>query len=161
MYEATQTNLTSQFIRIPADASWIDSLPQQADPSRQISGSHQRAFGEDPANQKTPPWIIGISSHPAVSPIASPPGVFVVINLSDYAALYSLDTFLTRSLSIHHRLRYSLHRQGHLENCEKQQSLAPIQKILIFFQVQSSIHRTGCDSVRMKLLCLSEQVQSH
>lgn len=34
MYEATQTNLGSQFIRIPADASWIDSLSQQADPAR-------------------------------------------------------------------------------------------------------------------------------
>ena len=34
MYEATQTNLGSQFIRIPDDASWFDPLPQQTDPAR-------------------------------------------------------------------------------------------------------------------------------
>lgn len=36
MYEATQTDIGSQPVRIPADASWIDLLPQQIDPARQI-----------------------------------------------------------------------------------------------------------------------------
>jgi len=36
MYEATQTAIGSQLVRIPADAPWLNSLPQQADPARQI-----------------------------------------------------------------------------------------------------------------------------
>ena len=36
MYEATQTDIGSQPVRIPTDALWIDLLPQQADPARQI-----------------------------------------------------------------------------------------------------------------------------
>ena len=36
MYEATQTDIGSQLVRIPAVNLRIDSLPQQADPARQI-----------------------------------------------------------------------------------------------------------------------------
>ena len=41
MYEATQTDFSSQYVRIPADASWIDLLPQQTDPAKQIPGCHR------------------------------------------------------------------------------------------------------------------------
>lgn len=34
MHEATQTGIGSQLVRIPADASWFDPLPQQTDPAR-------------------------------------------------------------------------------------------------------------------------------
>ena len=34
MYEATQTDIDSQRVRIPVDALRIDSFPQQADPAR-------------------------------------------------------------------------------------------------------------------------------
>ena len=32
MYEATQTDIDSQLVRIPTDALWVDLLSQQADP---------------------------------------------------------------------------------------------------------------------------------
>ena len=34
MYEATQTGIGSQLVRIQADASWFVPLPQQADSTR-------------------------------------------------------------------------------------------------------------------------------
>ena len=36
MCEATKTNPSSQFVRIPADAPWLGPLSKQADPTRQI-----------------------------------------------------------------------------------------------------------------------------
>lgn len=36
MYEATQTDIGSQLVRIQTDASWLNPLPQQADSARQI-----------------------------------------------------------------------------------------------------------------------------
>ena len=41
MYEATQTDIGSQLVRIPADASWFDPLPQQADPAKKIPQCHR------------------------------------------------------------------------------------------------------------------------
>ena len=57
MYEATQTDIGSQPVRIPADASWIDSLPQQIDPARQIHRCCGRAANQITKGKEVPTWI--------------------------------------------------------------------------------------------------------
>ena len=57
MYEATQTDIDSQFVRIPADASWADSLSQQADPARQIHRCGGRAVNQIAKGKEVPTWI--------------------------------------------------------------------------------------------------------
>ena len=57
MYEATQTAIGSQLVRIPADASWIDSLPQQIDPAREVHRRCGRAINQITKGKEVPPWI--------------------------------------------------------------------------------------------------------
>ena len=57
MYEASQTDIDSQFVRIPADASRFDPLPQQADPARQIHGCGERAANQITKGKEVPTWI--------------------------------------------------------------------------------------------------------
>ena len=57
MYEATQTAIGSQLVRIPADASWIDSLPQQIDPAREVHRRCGRAADQIAKSKEVPPWI--------------------------------------------------------------------------------------------------------
>ena len=57
MYGASQTDIDSQFVRIPADASWADSLSQQADPARQIHGCGERAANQITKGKEVPKWI--------------------------------------------------------------------------------------------------------
>ena len=54
MYEATQTAIGSQLVRIPADAPWLNSLPQQADPARQIHGCGGRAANKITKGKEVP-----------------------------------------------------------------------------------------------------------
>ena len=54
MYEATQTDIGSQLVRIPTDASWIDPLSQQADPARQIHGCGGRAANQITKGKEVP-----------------------------------------------------------------------------------------------------------
>ena len=57
MYEATETNSGSQFVRIPADAPWIASFSQQADPTRQIHGCGGRTVDQITKGKEVPTWI--------------------------------------------------------------------------------------------------------
>ena len=57
MYEASQTDIDSQFVRIPTDASWADSLSQQADPARQIHRCGGRAANQITKGKEVPIWI--------------------------------------------------------------------------------------------------------
>ena len=57
MYEATQTDIDSQFVRIPADASWADSLSQQTDPARQIHGCGGRIADYTTESKEMQTWI--------------------------------------------------------------------------------------------------------
>ena len=61
MYEATQTDIDSQFVRIPADASWADSLSQQADPARQIHRCGGRAVNQITKGKEVPTCIVLLS----------------------------------------------------------------------------------------------------
>ena len=54
MYEATETDPSSQFIRIPAATSRIDLFPQQADPARQIHGCGGRAANKITKGKEVP-----------------------------------------------------------------------------------------------------------
>ena len=54
MYEASQTDIDSQFVRISADASWADSLSQQADPARQIHRCGGRAVNQITKGKEVP-----------------------------------------------------------------------------------------------------------
>ena len=57
MYEATQTDIGSQLVRIQTDASWLNPLPQQADPARQIHGCGGRAANQITKGKEVPTWI--------------------------------------------------------------------------------------------------------
>ena len=57
MHEATQTGIGSQLVRIPADASWADSLSQQADTARQIHRCDGRAANQITKGKEVPTWI--------------------------------------------------------------------------------------------------------
>ena len=57
MYEATQTDFSSQHVRIPADASWLDPLPQQADPTRKIPGCYRRTTDQTTKGKEVKTWI--------------------------------------------------------------------------------------------------------
>lgn len=57
MYEATQTDIGSQLVRIQANASWFDPLPQQIDPAREIHGCSGRAADQITKGKEVPSWI--------------------------------------------------------------------------------------------------------
>ena len=57
MYETAKTDIDSQFVRIPADASWADSLSQQADTARQIHRCDGRAANQITKGKEVPTWI--------------------------------------------------------------------------------------------------------
>ena len=57
MYEATQTDIGSQLVRIQTDASWLNPLPQQADSARQIHGSGGRTADQITKGKEEPTWI--------------------------------------------------------------------------------------------------------
>lgn len=62
MYEATQTDIGSQLVRIPADDLWDDSLSQQADPARQIHGRGGRTADQITKSKEVSTWIRLLSS---------------------------------------------------------------------------------------------------
>ena len=57
MYEATQTDIGSQRVRIQANASWIDPLPQQIDPAREVHRRCGRATNQITKGKEVPTWI--------------------------------------------------------------------------------------------------------
>ena len=57
MYEATQTDIGSQLVRIQTDASWLNPLPQQADSARQIPGCYRRTAYQTTEGKEVPTWI--------------------------------------------------------------------------------------------------------
>ena len=57
MYEATQTDIDSQLVRIPTDALWLDFLSQQADSARQVPGCYRRTAYQTTEGKEIPPWI--------------------------------------------------------------------------------------------------------
>ncbi len=57
MYETTQTDIGSQHVRIPTDASWLDPLPQQVDSARQVPGCRRRTTDQTTESQEVPTWI--------------------------------------------------------------------------------------------------------
>ena len=57
MYEATQTDIDSQLVRIPTDALWLDLLSQQADSARQIPGCYRRTANQITKSKEEPAWI--------------------------------------------------------------------------------------------------------
>ena len=57
MYEATQTDIGSQRVRIQADAPWIDPLPQQIDPAREVHRRGGRAVNQITKGKEVPTWI--------------------------------------------------------------------------------------------------------
>ena len=57
MYEASQTDIDSQFVRIPADASWADSLSEQIDPAREVHRRCGRATNQITKGKEVPTWI--------------------------------------------------------------------------------------------------------
>ena len=57
MYEAIETDPSSQFVRIPAATSRIDLLPQQTNPTRQIHGCGGRVVNQITKVKEVPPWI--------------------------------------------------------------------------------------------------------
>ena len=61
MYETAKTDIDSQFVRIPADASWADSLSQQADPARQIHGCGGRVTNQIAKGKEVSTWIRSLS----------------------------------------------------------------------------------------------------
>ena len=57
MYEANQTDIGSQRVRIQANASWIDPLPQQIDPAREVHRRCGRAVNQITKGKEVPTWI--------------------------------------------------------------------------------------------------------
>ena len=57
MYEATQTDIGSQLVRIQANASWFDPLPHQVNSARQIHGCGGRAANQITKGKEVPTWI--------------------------------------------------------------------------------------------------------
>ena len=57
MYEATQTDIGSQFVRIPTDDSWIDLLSQQTDSTRQIPGCNRRTTDQTAKSKEVSTWM--------------------------------------------------------------------------------------------------------
>ena len=57
MYEANQTDIGSQCVRVQADASWLTSFSQQADSTRPIHGRSGRTADQITKGKAVPTWI--------------------------------------------------------------------------------------------------------
>jgi len=57
MHETPQTDIGSQLVRIPADASWFDPLPQQVNSAREVHRCCGRTTDQIAESKEVQTWI--------------------------------------------------------------------------------------------------------